>query len=174
MFFYTDRLIVRPLWISNSSNDIQRILKITRDVRVNKFALWDAPETDLEVDIFMDKYNFHLVEDKVLGVVGFCRLNNVGNSGVYSIGYYLDPDFWGNGYATEVALGLMGYAFNELGARKVNAICDPRNVHSERVMKRCGMTYEGHIREDVLLSNGKRGDRLYYSMLLNEYLNLST
>ena len=55
------------------------------------------------------------------------------------VGYFLEREFWGHGYATEAALLVMDFAFTTLGAEEVSAACDPRNHASARVMQRCGL-----------------------------------
>jgi RimJ/RimL family protein N-acetyltransferase len=164
MVFNTTVLEVRPY---DRYLDFVTIQRIVNDPRVNKYVIWDAPETSFEVCQFMNDGKYHVVKDIDFNIIGFCRLRDLGK-GVFSIGYYLDPVYWGNGYAQEIAIGLMKYAFDDLGARKVIATCDPRNTKSENVLKRCGMTYEGHVREDIQLPNGEWRDSLYYSMLATE------
>jgi RimJ/RimL family protein N-acetyltransferase len=164
----TQRLQVRDYW----SCDEGAIKGMLHTSLVNNYTVWSGEDIS-NVQRFMYKYEYFVIAtiSSDYNVLGFCRLNPV-KPGVYNVGYYLCPGEWGKGYATEIALGLMKFAFEVLDARKVIATCDPRNVHSERVMKRCGMVYEGHVREDVLLPNGKYRDSLYYSMLRHEFENL--
>jgi RimJ/RimL family protein N-acetyltransferase len=49
------------------------------------------------------------------------------------IGWRLDPDHWGHGYATESALAVLRYAFEELGLTKVYVLFHPDNHRSARV-----------------------------------------
>ncbi len=57
---------------------------------------------------------------------------------VAEIGYFLEPEYWGNGFASEAASLIIALAI-DLGALRVTATCDARNTASERVMQRCGM-----------------------------------
>jgi RimJ/RimL family protein N-acetyltransferase len=43
----------------------------------------------------------------------------------------------------------------------VYATCDPRNAGSARVLTKIGMTYEGRMRETVLIRDGWRDSDLY-------------
>jgi RimJ/RimL family protein N-acetyltransferase len=63
------------------------------------------------------------------------------------IGYFLEKEFWGQGYATEAALLVMDFAFTTLGADEVSAACDPCNHASARVMRRCGLIRDRPGRE---------------------------
>lgn len=62
------------------------------------------------------------------------------------IGYWIGVPFWGKGYASEAAGGMIRYAFEELGLNRVHAGFFVRNPASGRVMEKIGMTYEGTLR----------------------------
>jgi RimJ/RimL family protein N-acetyltransferase len=55
------------------------------------------------------------------------------------IGWRLRRDRWGQGLATEAARAMGDFAFGELKARELLAVCDPANTASANVMKRLGM-----------------------------------
>ena len=64
------------------------------------------------------------------GYVGYADIqlferNSQGGHG--EIGYFLLPEQWGRGYATEIARALIGYCFGELGLHRVSARCDAFN-----------------------------------------------
>ncbi len=61
----------------------------------------------------------------------------------HEIGWRLHPGRWGRGYATEAARRMAAFAFDELRAPLLAAICDPGNAASARVMERLGMRYQG-------------------------------
>lgn len=54
------------------------------------------------------------------------------------IGWVIHPEFGGRGYATEAADALLDFAFDEVGARFVTAVTDPRNVRSSSLARRLG------------------------------------
>jgi [ribosomal protein S5]-alanine N-acetyltransferase len=84
------------------------------------------------------------------------------------IGYFLHPDYWGQGYATEVGRCLLGFGFRTLGLHRIIGTCDPRNIASGRVLERIGMHLEGRLREVMFLRDGWR-DSLLYSVLEHEW-----
>ena len=55
--------------------------------------------------------------------------------------YALDPSTWGNGYATEAAVALVRFAFDELGFDEVVASTDAENTASIAVMRRAGLAF---------------------------------
>ncbi|MFC0250321.1 GNAT family N-acetyltransferase [Massilia consociata] len=61
----------------------------------------------------------------------------------HEIGWRLRPDRWGRGYATEAARRMACFAFDDLAAPSLVAICHPANTDSAGVMRRLGMRYRG-------------------------------
>ncbi len=55
------------------------------------------------------------------------------------IGYVLAKNEWGKGYATEIAMRLVAYGFDELKLGAVYATVDTGNEASKRVLEKCGM-----------------------------------
>ncbi|GGN11255.1 N-acetyltransferase [Lentzea pudingi] len=84
------------------------------------------------------------------------------------IGYSLDPEFQGRGYASEAARKMLELGFDGLGLHRVVAECDPRNEPSWRLMERLGMRREAHFRE-LEVFKGEWGDLFVYAMLAEEY-----
>jgi [ribosomal protein S5]-alanine N-acetyltransferase len=84
------------------------------------------------------------------------------------ISYIINPDYWGQGIATEVAMLLNDFGFNILKLHRIFATCDPRNTGSSKVLKKVGMVMEGRIRQNLLIKDGWR-DSLLYSVLEHEW-----
>ena len=86
---------------------------------------------------FIEKDTEELVGAGCIQHLGHDRAN------AHEIGWRLRPDRWGRGYATESARRMAAFAFEDLKAPRLAAICDPRNLDSARVMQRLGMQYRG-------------------------------
>lgn len=78
--------------------------------------------------------------------------------------WILDPTRQGQGYATEAAEALVGYAFDDLRLHRVLATTEETNVASTAVMQRLGMTIEHNPFPDPpwmqvvgILANGAAG-----------------
>ena len=56
------------------------------------------------------------------------------------IGWRLARPAWGRGYATEAALAAMDYGFGVMGRPEIVAVTMARNLRSQAVMRRIGMT----------------------------------
>jgi len=100
--------------------------------------------------------------------VGFIGLNYVGpeateipDKSEVEIGWWIDPPFWGQGFASEGAAIVRDEAFQRVGLHRIIARHKVGNPASGRVMEKLGMTSE---REAV----GRHGDRVrIYSLERN-------
>jgi ribosomal-protein-alanine N-acetyltransferase len=86
------------------------------------------------------------------------------------IGYWIGVPYWGNGYVTEAAAAVVGYAFEHLGVHRVFAYHFARNPASGRVLAKIGMRPEGTMRQH-LVKWGERVDVHYYGILREDWLN---
>lgn len=66
------------------------------------------------------------------------------------LGYWIAPDYQGEGYATEAAGLCLVHAFDELGLHKVWARTIEDNEGSKRVLEKLGFQQEGVLREHWL------------------------
>lgn len=71
------------------------------------------------------------------------------------------PRHWGRGAGTAAARPALDVGFGVHGLHRIFATCDPRNVASGRVLAKAGMTYEGRMRETMLIRDGWRDSDLY-------------
>ena len=78
-------------------------------------------------------------------LVGHGGLNYVPEFGETEVLWALHPDYWGRGYATEVAQASLTYGFETLGLGLIFAITLPDNLASQAVMKRIGLTYRRQV-----------------------------
>jgi RimJ/RimL family protein N-acetyltransferase len=85
------------------------------------------------------------------------------------LGWCLDPDHQGHGYATEAVNELIRICFEDLGLRRVRASCFADNEASWRLMERVGMRREEHAWRDSLHRSGEWLDGLGYALLAEEW-----
>lgn len=102
-------------------------------------------------------------------VIGNCgiRINNP-ELREANIGYELNPDFWGRGYATEAARAMVEFGFDELGLHRAWAGCVADNTASAHVLEKLGMRREAHFREHQYY-RGRWWDTLIYAVLDHEW-----
>ena len=63
------------------------------------------------------------------------------------MGYWVGKKYWKQGIATESAKAMINFGFEKLGLHSIIARYFDINPASAKVMKKCGMTYVGTIRE---------------------------
>ena len=85
------------------------------------------------------------------------------------IGWVVAPEHGGRGLATEAAAELLRICFEDLGLRRVVALCFADNVASWRIMEKLGMRREEHNRADSLHRSGRWLDGLGYALLADEW-----
>lgn len=81
-------------------------------------------------------------------------------------GYVLARDAWGNGYATECLRAMIALA-RETRVRRLEAVCHVDHRASAHVMEKCGMRFEGIVKEHtefVNLAPGRRLDVRCYAL----------
>ncbi len=104
--------------------------------------------------------------DRLIGMCG-CYQWDKENRKV-DIGYHLMPSHWGQGYATEAARAMIGWAFENLDVHRIQADCTDGNVASERVLLNCGFTVEGLWRESCW-EHGRFVDIKQFGLLRREF-----
>lgn len=67
----------------------------------------------------------------------------LGTTPEVEIGWWLAPEHWGRGLATEAAGAVVDFAFRETGLHRVLAIARPENRASTRIMEKLGMRLSG-------------------------------
>lgn len=160
-------------------SDIDDIYEYSKNPNTSKFLLWSPHmskyTTQEFVDIILSKYKSGEYNDwaivlkktnKMIGTCGFTRIDDENKT--VEIGYVLNPEFWGNGYATEAVKKILEFAFNELDANRVEARFMLGNDASLAVMKKVGMTLEGYYR-DAIIAKGKFKTIGVSSILKKEY-----
>ena len=85
------------------------------------------------------------------------------------LGWVLAPEHAGQGLATEAAGELIRICFEDLGLRRVVALCFADNVASWKIMEKLGMRREEHARAESLHRSGRWLDGLGYALLADEW-----
>lgn len=172
----TPRLVLRPLRI----DDAEQMFVWTSDPQVTPHMSWPA-HTDVEetrallrtwVDAYQDPATLDWAvclrepEPVLIGRMNVVR--RVESVDLLEVGYVFGRTWWGQGYATETLRAVIDHLFAVVGANKVEATHDPRNVASGRVMEKAGMTTEG-IRRASHRSSLGICDSQYHGMLRSEW-----
>ena len=87
--------------------------------------------------------------------------------GKLQIGYCIGRTWWHKGIMTEALNAVIDFFFDTVGANRVEARHDINNPNSGAVMRKCGMQYEGTLRQADRNNQGIC-DTAYYSILSTE------
>jgi ribosomal-protein-alanine N-acetyltransferase len=85
-----------------------------------------------------------------------------------SIGYCIGSKWWHQGITSEALNAVIPFLFEEVGVNRIECQYDTNNPRSGSVMQRCGLKYEGTLRQ-AHLNNRGIVDVCVYSMLRDEY-----
>lgn len=140
----TARLLLRPVTLA----DAPAMLRYASDPRVTEFVfptqndLATTEENILQYFLAVPagKYGIELQDEhEFIGTIDL-RLDSINLSA--EIGYVLNHDYWGQGYAPEACWALIELGFDTL----IEACHHTANSRSGRVMQKIGMRQEGILR----------------------------
>lgn len=87
----------------------------------------------------------------------------------FEIGYWVRTAYARQGYISEAVAAISAFAFETLGARRVQIACDAKNERSAAVARRLGFTHEGTLRcEARCPSTGELRDTLIFAKVQPE------
>ena len=174
----TDRLALRPV----APDDVEALWQIRRQESVGRWMTSRSQDRDGFVELMQDPDRIAktLVIERDGVVIGDLMLapedawaqSEVADraKGVQAeIGWCLDPALGGQGYATEAVRELIRIAFEDLGIRRLVALCFADNEPSWRLMERVGMRREQYAVKDSLHRSGEWLDGMTYALLADEW-----
>lgn len=89
-------------------------------------------------------------------------------SGTATLAYWLAPEYWGHGYATDAVGALLDHGFGDRRLHKVRAEVIESNDGSRRVLERLGFEREGTLRGEKFV-DGEHVDVFRYGLLADEW-----
>jgi ribosomal-protein-alanine N-acetyltransferase len=107
--------------------------------------------------------------NECIGQIAYFLIDS--NNHFAEIEYCIGSEFQCRGFATEATKAVIEYGFEKINLHKVQICHKSINIPSKRVIEKCGFVYEGTLR-DFFYMNGQYIDRLYYSILKNDYEKL--
>lgn len=117
-----------------------------------------------------EKYAFMALYKKdikvFIGEAGIIDINSNANRCV--VGYNLLPQFWNQGYATEITKQIVKYAFDILRFERIEALALQQNTASCKVLEKCGFRLEGILRNFNKSEIGYR-NVCYYGIISSDF-----
>jgi [ribosomal protein S5]-alanine N-acetyltransferase len=146
----TARLILRE-W---TPEDAEALFALVSDPEVMRFIENGQPWADIgRAQDWIARLNesyrtrgysrWAVVEKESGRAIGSCGFAPLPWSGEIDFGYFLAPDAWGRGYATEMGRAALRHGFERFGFAEVTASVAPEHTPSRRVLEKLGFTYKG-------------------------------
>lgn len=172
MIIETERLILR----NYKTTDFERVHLYGSLPDFSQYDVW-GPNTLEDTKNFIadsikkseknPRYEFEfavVLKDSDL-LIGGCGIRRDWESCSFAnLGYAINPEFQGKGYATETSKALIDFGFNKLDLAVIYATCDTRNSASYKVLEKVGMRRVGHVKNHKEIK-GKLRDSYCYEIL---------
>ena len=171
----TSRLLLRRVY----NDDANEVLQLRGNAETMKFVprpiLKTTDEALAHIKIIDDKIESNQGINWAITIKGNPKL--IGIIGLYKIfpehfrceiGYMILPQYNGQGITTEAVKALLKYGFDDLKMHSIEAIIDPNNDASERVLQKNGFVKEAHLKENEFY-NGNFIDTVIYSLLKRNF-----
>jgi RimJ/RimL family protein N-acetyltransferase len=180
----TDRLLLRPL----GPDDAEAVHAACQDPEIPRWTSVPSPYTREHAEEFTGRicpqgwrddslYNFGLFsrEDGVLvGCMGLVRLAGVLHAPTRQaeLGYWTAKEARGKGYTAEAGREVCRWAFEDLGAERIEWYAEAGNEGSRAVALKVGFVMEGTLRSKIIYA-GTRRDAWAGSLLPSDWARAS-
>lgn len=171
----TDRLTIRRV----EARDLDGLMAVNTDDEVTRFLpyrtwrsyedaeAWHARIVGLEEAGSLRQ--FVIVERSDARVIGAAVVFRIdAQNRRAELGYVLGRRDWGRGLMREALAGLLSRLFDDLDLHRVEAVADPRNGPSHRLLIGLGFRHEGLLRERSVMK-GEVVDSNAYGLLAREF-----
>jgi [ribosomal protein S5]-alanine N-acetyltransferase len=151
----TERLLLRRL----ANEDVNEIFALRSDKEVMKYIPRPLAKTNEEAlaHIAMINEKIDLNEGinwaitlknnpKLIGIIGHYKIKPEHYRA--EIGYMLLPEYHGKGIVSEAIKEVVNYGFQVMKLHSIEAIIDPENFASEKVLQKNGFVKEAHLKEN--------------------------
>ena len=172
----TKRLILRKF----KKDDVEYMFKNwANNSQVTKYLTWpphkDINDTKTYIEKVIteygnpDNYNWAIELKEINQVIGSISVVSKNkNLKIVHIGYCIGEKWWNRGITTEAFRKLIRFFFEDVKINRIESRHDPKNISSGKVMLKCGLKYEGTLRQSDINNQGIC-DCAWYSILKSEY-----
>jgi ribosomal-protein-alanine N-acetyltransferase len=167
----TERLLLRRV----ANEDVNEIFALRSDPEVMKYIPRPLVKTKEEALAHITMIDEKIVSNeginwaitlkgnpKLIGIIGHYRIKPEHFRA--EIGYMLLPEYQGKGITSEAIKEVINYGFKVMKLHSIEAIIDPENFGSEKVLQKNGFVKEAHLKENEYYE-GRFLDTVIYSLL---------
>lgn len=137
---------------NNLSKDNIGDLKIARNIFMEQLSDWErqSPFYKKKIETIQaqedsQKYTWSIFlkgTNKVIGQIT-CQPKDDEPENVRDVGWFIDPEYQGQGYATEAAVAVLDFMFNEVEITDVKTSAAEINPASWKIMEKLGFEFVG-------------------------------
>ena len=169
----TERLLLSRWRLS----DIPSLYEYARDPEVGPPAgwpphqsIWDSISLVVKVLIPQGVYCIRPKDSgRAIGTISFSTDKYRPGVRSMELGYSISREYWGRGLMTEAVEAMIRHGFEDMGLDMISVTTGPDNERSQRVIEKCGFTYEGTLRRAFRLWDDNIRDLMCYSLMRDEY-----
>lgn len=151
---HTERLVLRK----PTYDDVKPLLELSQDEEVMLYygmePFREKVQSRKEIDWYLKiwtegtgtRWVIELIEEDedFIGEIGFYNYAKAHRRA--ELGYKLARKHWRKGYMTEALVGMLDYMYANLDLNRVQALVDPRNLGSLRLLENQGFQRDGLLR----------------------------
>ncbi len=173
----SDKVILRPIEL----NDFYQMKELTKDSEMWYYFTADLSDEEILnhwIGIAVKELEQHqslpfsIVDSKTNKIIGTTRISNFSEINCrVEIGWtWITKKYQGTGINGHVKKLLFEYLFTETKTLRIEFKTDVLNISARKAMEKVGLVKEGILRSHTLMTNNRRRDTLYYSILKSEWL----
>ena len=167
----TGRLLLRQV----TFGDENEIFFLRSDENVNRYVDRPKPNSLQDARDHIDKVNNGIANNEAIfwgitlldnnSIIGTICLWNISKENYTAeVGFDLMPGFQGKGIMQEALVKVLDFGFNSIKFHSIEAVVDPRNSASAKLLEKTGFTKAGHFKEHEFF-DGKFIDSVFYTLI---------
>lgn len=174
---HSEKVILRP----KNVNYFDKMKVLTNDTEMWYYFTADLSNEQIlknwiesAISELKDKKSlpFTIIDPTNDNIIGTTRIGNISETNNrVEIGWtWIAKKYQGTGINGHVKKILFEYLFVERSTLRIEFKTDVLNIPARKAMEKVGLIKEGILRSHTLMTNDRRRDTLYYSLLKNEWL----
>jgi len=173
----TERLILRRFIIDDAAAMYKNWAS---DDEVTKYLMWqthaDVSVSESVINSWLElyqkpeHYSWAIILKDIGEPIGsIAAVEQRDDTKMVHVGYCIGRKWWNQGITSEALKELIQFFFEEVGVNRIESRHDPRNPNSGKVMLKCGLKYEGTMRQGDTNNQSGFFDAAYYALLAEDY-----
>lgn len=161
-------LTLLPLETGHATNFLALVNEPSISTRINMPIPFTMDDFEKQLE-FSQKPNCYIwmisYQNTICGTINTGDTRNVK---IYQGGYWISPEFRGKNIAARALMLVKHFLFKQCDAIRIQAVVEPDNTSSIRVMEKCGYHREGLLQKFYPKLNGNIIDVYMYATIQHE------